>query len=148
MALPASAPKVNCTLSKPVLAEGTLGQIKSATLKIDRDLVWVATGETIFKESVPAPVTTGTGPTAGTISFQVIPVDANGVRDANGNTIKNWLYTLRVIVTLANNQERTIDYNFQPLSNQTEMDLDLVPHVAAVTIPPVVDSGVIDGGAL
>lgn len=148
MALPLNAPKVNCTLSKPLLAEGTVGVIKSASLKIDRDLVWVATGETIFKESVPAPVVAGTGPTTGTLTFQVIPVDASGVRDASGNVIQNWLYTLRVIVTLANSQERTIDYNFQPLSNQTELDLDLVPHASVATLPPVVSVGIIDGGSL
>lgn len=39
MALPTTAPKVNCTLSKPLLADGTEGVIKSASLEIDRDLI-------------------------------------------------------------------------------------------------------------
>lgn len=148
MALPTNAPKVNCTLSKPLLAEGTVGVIKSASLKIDRDLVWAETGETLYKEAVPVPVASGTGPTAGTLSFQVIPVNATGVRDTLGNVVTNWLYTLRVIVTLASNVERTIDYNFQPTSNQTNLDLDLVAHVNAPVVPPVVSLAEIDGGAL
>lgn len=141
MALPTSAPKVTCTLSKPLLADGTEGAIKSATLKIDRDLVWVPTGETLYKEGVTIPVT------GGAITFQVIPVDAPSVRDSAGNTVVNWVYSLRVVVTLLNNQERTIDYNFQPTIGQT-IDLDLVPHTGAVIVPPVVTPGVVDGGAL
>jgi len=139
MALPTSAPKVTCTLSKPLMADGTEGAIKSATLKIDRDLVWVATGETLFKEGVTIPLA------GGAITFEVIPVDATGVRDSSGNTVTNWVYSLRVVVTLANTQERTIDYNFQPRIGQT---VDLVPHTGAVIIPPVVTPGTVDGGSL
>lgn len=146
MALPESAPKVTCTLSKPLLADGTEGAIKSASLKIDRDLVWVASGETLYRESVPTLVTTDTGPTAGTLTFQVIPVDASGVRDSSGNAINNWVYTLRVVVTLPNSQERTVDYVFQPTMN-TLVDLDLVPHLGVEVVPPVVQ-GALDGGSL
>jgi hypothetical protein len=148
VALPANAPKVNCTLSKPLLGEGTPGVIKSASLKIDRDLVWAATGETLYKESVPTVVEAGTGPTSGTLSFQVIPVDTPGMRDTLGNSVTNWVYTLRVIVTLPGNVERTVDYNFQPLSNQVTYDLDLVAHVNPPVVPPVIAVAVIDGGAL
>lgn len=147
MALPVNAPKVNCTLSKPLLADGTEGVIKSASLKIDRDLVWVATGETLYKESVPTPVATGTGPTAGTISFQVIPVDAPGVRDSAGNAVNNWTYSLRVVITLPSSQERTVDYVFQPFTGSI-VDLDLIPQLGVDPLPPVTSTGVIDGGSL
>ena len=148
MALPVNAPKVNCTLSKPLLGEGTAGTIKSASLKIDRDLVWASTGETMYKEAVPTVVESGTGPTSGTLSFQVIPVDSPGMLDTLGNAVTNWVYTLRVIVLLPGNVERTVDYNFQPLSNQMTYDLDLVAHANAPVVPPVITPAVIDGGAL
>lgn len=147
MALPESAPKVTCTLSKPLMADGTEGVIKSASLKIDRDLVWVASGDTLYKESVPIPVATDTGST-GTLTFEVIPVDVSGVRDTAGNNITNWAYTLRVILTLPSSQERTVDYVFQPREG-FPVDLDLVPQEGAVTIPVVIGSpDVIDGGSL
>lgn len=141
MALPTSAPKVTCTLSKPLLADGTEGAIKSATLRMDRDLVWVPTGETLYKEAVPIPVADGV------ITFEVIPVNAPSVRDSAGQAVINWVYTLRVVVTLPSSQERTIDYNFQPMTGQT-VDLDLIPHLGAVILPPVVSPGIIDGGSL
>ena len=146
MALPASAPKVNCTLSKPLMADGTEGAIKSASLKIDRDLVWVASGETIYKDSVPTQVATGDVDVAGTLSFQVIPTDIPGVRDAAGSLVQNWVYTLRVVLTLPNGQERTVDYIFQPRVDQ-DIDLDLVPRQNVETLPPVTRD-VVDGGSL
>lgn len=148
MALPSTAPKVNCTLSKPLMADGTVGTIKSASLKVDRDLVWVNTGETLYKESVTIPPVAAAGPTAGSLSFQVIPVDTFGVRDAAGNDVRNWTYTLRVVVTFAGNVERTVDYVFQPLTSDTLVDLDLVPHLNVTPLPPVVNAGLIDGGSL
>lgn len=146
MALPASAPKVTCTLSKPLMADGTEGVIKSASLRIDRDLVWVATGETLYKEAVPVTVATDTG-TAGTLSFDVIPVDVTGVRDVAGNNVNNWSYLLRVVLTLPSSQERTVDYVFQPREG-LDLDLDMVPQEGAVTLPPSTSPGVIDGGSL
>ena len=147
MALPTTAPVVTCTLSKPLLAEGTAGVIKSAYLKIDRDLVWADTGETIYKESVPTVVQEGDG----TLSFQVVPVDVSGMRDAAGASIQNWVYTLRVTLTLTSGVERSVDYVFQPLSADGDVDLDLVPHTNAVSeppVPPITSVGVIDGGSL
>lgn len=140
MALPTAAPKVACTLSKPLLADGTEGAIKSATLKMDRDLVWALTGETLYKEGVAIPVNEGV------LSFQVIPVDSLGARDSAGNSVQNWVYSLRVIVSLTNGQERTIDYTFQPKVGET-IDLDLVPHTGATIIPPIIKP-VVDGGSL
>lgn len=146
MALPASAPKVNCTLSRPLLADGTEGVIKSASLKIDRDLVWVASGETLYKESVPTPVVAGETESAGTLAFEVIPTNVPGVRDSAGNAVLNWTYTLRVVITLPSSQERTVDYVFQPMVGQ-DVDLDLVPHLDVTPAPPVL-ADVIDGGML
>lgn len=135
MALPTSAPKVNCTLSKPLMADGTVGVITSAFLKMDKDLVWVDTGETIYKESVP---TLESDPEdSGTISFEVIPVDVEGMHDAAGNAVKNWSYTLRTELELANGVSRTVDYVFQPTVADGDVDLDLVPQVGVVSIPPI-----------
>lgn len=147
MALPASAPTIPCTLSKPLLAEGTSGTITSAFLSIDRDLVWADTGETIYKDAVPIPIGAAEGPDAGTLAFVVIPTDVAGMRDAAGNTILNWAYNLRVSLTLASGVTRTVDYVFQPSQEDTLVDLDLVPHGGAASIPPVVGgTEVLDGG--
>lgn len=135
MALPESAPKVNCTLSKPLMADGTVGVITSAFLKIDKDLVWTDTGETIYKESVPTLSIDDTDP--GTVSFEVIPVDVDGMHDAAGNGIKNWVYTLRVELELANSVNRSVDYVFQPTLEDGDVDLDLVPHRGVVSEPPI-----------
>jgi hypothetical protein len=148
MTLPVTAPVVQCTLSKPLLADGTVGTIKSASLKIDRDLVWVPSGETIYKENVPTPIITGTGPDSGTLDFHVIPVDVPGVHDAAGNEINFWSYTLRVVVLFPGPLERTVDYVFQPLLVDGNVDLDLVPQLDVVPIPPVATTGVLDGGTL
>jgi len=155
MALPNNAPTVPCTLSKPLLAEGTVGTISSAYLQIDRILVWAATGETIYGDS--APIKPGND---GTLAFNVIPVDAEGVLDAAGNMVQDWSYSLRVSLTLANNSPKTVTYAFQPRTGQT-IDLDLQPQVGVISNPPATTDGskvtinitnveddVIDGGVL
>lgn len=145
MALPTSAPTVTCTLSKPLLADGTVGTITSASLTVDRILVWSDTGETIYADPVPISVAVS-GPTEGTIVFDVIPVDVVGMYDSGGNAIQNWTYTLRVMLTLAGGATRVVDYTFQPIESESTLDLDLIAQVGAVIIPPVVE-GVVDGGA-
>ena len=143
MALPIGVPTVTCTLSKPLLAQGTEGSITSAFLKIDRDLVWVDTGETIYKDSAPVSI-----PSDGNLSFPAIPVDIPGMRDTGGNTITHWTYTLRVTLTLLSGVTRVTDYMFQPEITGGVMDLDLIPHLNAFIIPPVLVPvpSVIDGG--
>lgn len=143
MALPVSAPTIMCSLSKPLLSDGTEGVVTAAFLKTDRDLVWVPTGQTIFKD--PAPVVVNED---GSLSFAVIPVDAVNMRDAGGNTITHWVYTLRVVILLAGDVTRIIDYMFQPEEAGGPIDLDLIPHVNATILPPVLEPvpSVIDGG--
>lgn len=147
MALPDNAPIVDCSLSKPLLAEGTEGVITSAFLEIDRDLVWVETGETIYKEPVPVNVIVDyeSEEVIGTVRFSVIPVNAPGMRDLAGNDVINWMYSLRVNVGLPG-VTRTVTYRFQPLLGETSFDLDLVPHLNVDPLPPVTSVGLIDGG--
>lgn len=148
MSLPSSAPKVLCTLSnEPLQAEGTVGSITSAFLSIDRTLVWAATGETIYLDPVKIP------DTSPEVTFEVIPVDADGVFDLAGNMIYNWSYTLRVGLLLDEGQTKTVTYVFQPLTADGTVTLDLMPQVGAVSIPPATISGsevsiVFDSGSL
>lgn len=146
MALPESAPTVTCTLSRPLHAEGTSGAITSAHLQIDRGLVWAASGETLYPEPVPVVVSE----LDGGLSFEVIPVDAAGVMDLAGNMVNFWTYSLRITVSLSENQTKVVTYNFQPLLG-SDLDLDLVAHDGAVSNPPVTTSGegvtIIIGGA-
>lgn len=151
MALPTNAPKVQCTLSQPLLADGTVGVITSAYLKMDKDLVWVESGETIYKESVPKLTTMDDDLDDQTLAFEVIPVDVDGMRDVSGSEIKNWTYTLRIEVEFPNNVSRSVDYTFQPVLAFPTLDLDLVPHVGAttlppITLPPMLNLDVLDGG--
>lgn len=136
MALPESAPKVTCTLSRPLQAEGTQGVILSSYLQIDRGLVWAASGETLYPEPVPVVV----DELNGGVSFEVIPVDAEGVMDLAGNLVTFWYYTLRLEIRLAENRMKTVTYNFQPTSDG-DLDLDLVPQDGEVSIPSEVISG-------
>lgn len=144
MALPVGAPTITCSLSKPLLADGTEGAVTAAFLKIDRDLVWVPTGQTLFKDATPVPVNQD-----GSLTFDVIPVDAAGMRDAGGNTITHWVYNLRVAISLPEKVTRTIDFQFQPEEAGGPLDLDLIPHIGATILAPVVEPvpSVIDGGS-
>ena len=144
MPLPISAPTVTCTLSKPLLADGTPGTITSAFLKIDRDLVWGESGETIYKDPVPIPVTS-----LGTLTFPVVAADAVGMLDSAGSEITYWTYTLRVSISLASGITRVIDYVFQPDQVDDVVDLDLVPQYGAVTVPSILQNGEnLNGGGL
>lgn len=136
MALPESAPKVTCTLSRPLQADGTQGMITSAHLQIDRGLVWAASGETLYSDPVPIDVNELTGG----LSFEVIPVDAPGVLDLAGNMVEFWHYTLRISLRLAENTMKTVTYHFQPESGG-ETDLDLIAHDGAISNPAAVVAG-------
>lgn len=136
MALPSSAPQVTCTLSEPLLAEGTTGVITQAFLSMDRTIVWAASGETIYKD----PVKVDVDPVDKSLSFEVIPVDAEGVLDLAGNLINFWTYQLRVSLQLADSTSKTVNYVFQPIGTEL-LDLDLVPQVDATSTPPATISG-------
>lgn len=134
MSLPDSAPKVVCSLSKPLQADGTVGAITSAFLTIDRTLVWAESGETIYMD----PVSIENVETI--LEFEVIPVDAAGIFDLAGNLIENWKYSLRVGLLLDDGQAKTVTYDFQPLTGE-DVDLDLIPQLNSVSVPPAVVSG-------
>lgn len=136
MSLPETAPKVTCTLSRPLQAEGTTGLITSAHLEIDRGLVWAASGETIYPDPVPVLV----DELSGGLSFEVVPVDAEGVMDLAGNMVTDWHYILRIQVKLAENQTKTVTYRIQPTSGGLQ-DIDLVPQDGEVSNPPATVPG-------
>lgn len=138
MALPLTAPTVSCTLSPPLQANGTVGMITSAYLSMDRPLVWAASGETIYEE----PISVLTDPNTTDLSFDVIPVDTDGVFDLAGNMVANWVYSLRVSIRLSENTSRMVEYSFQPtLDDGPEVDLDLHPQTGFVSEPPVTVPG-------
>ncbi|UJP39316.1 hypothetical protein [Cellulomonas palmilytica] len=121
MALPAGITTCTVTKSPPKDILGNAGVVKSATVKADRDLVWSATGETLYgQQEVPvAPVGDG-------LSFPLIHVNQAGVLDPNtGLAVTYWYYTVKVTVAFGN-RTQTDEYRFQPLQNQATLDLDKI----------------------
>lgn len=145
--LPEGAPRITCTLSTPLLADGTEGFITSANLSIDRDLVWVDTGETLYKEPT-AQVVENIGEDAGTLMFEVIPVDVDGMREVSGTGIRMWAYLLHVEIMFPNGLLRSVEYVFQPTMADIELgfDLDLAPQSGVDSLPPLPQINFIDGG--
>lgn len=134
MALPSSAPTVLCELSKPLMADGTVGEIISASLEIDRIVIWVQSGETIYSDPV-----TVFPENDGVLRFPVVPVNVDGMIDIVGNAVTNWRYTLRVNLLLADEQSKVVVYDFQPREDGT-FDLDLNPQNGS-SLPPVFVDG-------
>lgn len=128
---PESAPKVVCSLSRPLLPDGSTGKIIDAYLEIDRILVWTFSGETIYNSATQLPVSEDFS-----LEFTVLPVDAEGVLDSAGNVVNNWVYTLTVEVEVEDGRKTFVPYKFQPTLG-SNLDLDLIPHADARSLDPV-----------
>lgn len=119
MTLPVGITTATVTFGKALGIRGTAATM-SASVEVDRGLVWSATGDSIY--TYPEPID---GDDTG-ISFDVPHVDQAGFVDSAGDVVTDWAYTLTAQVVFAN-KSYTVTKSFQVFEGQTSVDLDLVP---------------------
>lgn len=132
MTLPAGITKATVTFGR---ALGVLGSeaVITATVALDRPIIWAATGETLYV--YPDPVPQGAG---GFISFAFPHVDQSGFIDEAGNAVTNFAGILKAKVVFGGKTAYDITKPFQVFVGQSTIDLDMVPGgsiVPGVTAP-------------
>lgn len=127
MALPAGISTCTVTKSPPKDILGGSGTIVSATVHADRDLVWAATGETLYGVQPVALTPVGDG-----LSFPLIHVNQAGILDANtGQEVTNWFYTVTITVQYGGKRQGD-EYRLQVVQGQSSLDLDLIERKGTV----------------
>lgn len=121
MTLPVGVTTCAVTFGKGVLAAGREGAI-SGRVKLDRPIVHVATGTTLYDvdEEIEASV-------GGFVSFAVPHVDQAGFVDLNGDAVTDWAYVFTGQVDFGGNRVRNVTRPFQVRVGQAAVDLDLIP---------------------
>lgn len=116
-----------------------LGEYTSMSVVItpSADLVWAATGQPFV--AFAAAVAADDGESG---SFVVPVVDQDGFIDSHGDAITMWSYRVQVTYTKSPGNKRIATKTIQPLTGQTNIDLDLVPNIspaalAAASVPAV-----------
>lgn len=133
MALPVGVTTCTVTYGSALTAVGEVSSI-SATLMMDRLVVWEATGQSI--NSGNDPITADSGEA---LSFAVPHVDQDGFILPGGDAATLWSYTLTGVVTYATGHKQTFRKPFQVFVGETVLDLDTVADDAAVLDAVIVE---------
>lgn len=148
--IPDGIPSITCTLGPVVdynLGDPAGAKIQ-ATLYVDRAVVHAASGwrfSPADRGGVDLPATVF----GGQLSFDTIPVDADGFIDADtGLEAPPWLYTLVATFSWPDGRTRKVRKAFQPFTaDGPTVDLDLIADdaepVPAVEIPRIVVTSVV-----
>ena len=130
MTMPDGVQTCTVTISVPLDVFGNPAKSFTGKVRTDRDLIWAATGEVIWRVETPLPA-----PVDGAITFEIPLVDQPGVLGSDGTPITNWSYRASTTATWAQDR-RTSSKAFQVFADTVPpLSLDLIPDGASV--PPV-----------
>ena len=130
MTLPAGVITRTVTIAVPLDVLGGGAKAFSGTVRIDRPLIWAATGEPIW----PIPATLP-DPSGGFVTFEAPVCDQPGLIDANGSPITGWSLKINMTGTWSGSM-RSVSKTFQVLtSDVSPIALDVL--LGAGATPPV-----------
>ncbi len=131
MTLPAGVITRTVTIAVPLDVLGDGAKAFSGTVRVDRPLIWAATGEPIWPIPAELPA-----PSGGLVTFQAPVTDQAGMLDADGSPITGWSLKVTMTGTWSGSM-RTVSKVFQVLTADTSpVALDVL--LGAGLTPPVI----------
>lgn len=113
------------------LFDATTVRLLDARVRTDRDLVWAATGEIVYRADEPIALDVD----ADEVTFEVPRVDQAGWLNALGVGTTHWTYTFEIRVRVGSGRAKTVTKRFQAFTDTTTVNLNLIAD-GGQTVPP------------